>query len=152
MSTIAVRQLLRTLREGIEGTDEGPTYFLDSRASLRQTLSELSAEEASRDVGGNSVAAHAYHIVFAFEAFGAYVRGDRTRRDWNESWRVSTVDPAQWEALQKDVFRGYEELRDAIKNHAEESDDTMGGTVGAVAHLAYHIGAIRQKLAVARTR
>jgi hypothetical protein len=31
------------------------------------------------------------------------------------------------------------------------SEEAAGGAIGAVAHVAYHLGAIRQKVAVART-
>jgi hypothetical protein len=150
MTDIAVKQALRVLKEGLEGPAEGPSYFLDTGAGLRSTLAGLSAEEASRSWGGNSVAAHAHHLVFSFDAFAAYINGDRTQRDWNESWKVNTVDDGAWTKLQEEVVAGYNTLREAIKAHATEGPEAMGSTLAAVTHLAYHIGAIRQKLAAAR--
>lgn len=138
------KQLLAVLAEGMEGPRSELSYFLDSGAGLRQTLAGLSAEEASRDRGGNSVAAHAHHILFSFEAFGAYIRGDRNQRDWNQSWSVSSVSPDAWEKLQEDLAREYTSLREAVRGAAD--DDALRGAVAAVTHLAYHIGAIRQKL------
>ena len=110
-------------------------------------LAKLTPQEASRDVGGNSIAAHAHHILFSFEAFGAFISGDRTKRDWNESWRVSAVDAAAWTQLQSDLGARYEELQRTIETHGNASEAATGGALGAVAHLAYHIGAIRQKMA-----
>lgn len=144
------KQLLAVLAEGFEGPRHELTYFLDSGpdAGLRKTLAALSAEEASRDWGGNSVAAHAQHILFSFEAFGAYIRGDRTQRDWNQSWSVSTVDEESWKKLQDDLGREYSTLRESVRG--AEGDEALRGSLAAVTHLAYHIGAIRQKLAAAR--
>ena len=141
------KQLLAVLAEAWEGPRHSLSYFLDSGpdAGLRKTLSGLSAEEASSAWGGNSVAAHAHHILFSFEAFGAYIRGDRNQRDWNQSWSVSSVSGEEWKKLQEDLGREYATLREAVRGAADE--DALRGAVAAVTHLAYHIGAIRQKLA-----
>ncbi len=146
------KELIATLREGVEGPGDRGAYYLDSGpdAGLRRTLALLSAEEASRAWGGNSVAAHAYHLLFSFEAFAAAIAGDTTSRDWNESWRVSEVDDAQWQKLQQDLLNGYETLRNAIEVDAANGDGGVGTALAATAHLAYHIGAIRQKIAAAR--
>jgi hypothetical protein len=150
MTDIAVKQTLRVLREGLEGPGEGPGYFLDTGGGLRGTLAALSAEEASTPWGGNSVAAHVHHLVFSFDAFGAYIQGDRAQRDWNQSWSVNSVDDAAWTKLQQDLVAGYEALRAAIKAHANEGPEAFGSTLAAVTHFAYHIGAIRQKVAAAK--
>lgn len=146
-------QLLAVLREGWEGPDpaHGFTYFLDRgpEAGLRETLARLSADEASRDVGGNSVAAHAHHLLFSFEAFGAFIGGDRRKRDWNESWRVSDVDENAWAQLQRGLAAQYETLIGLVEQHADEGEAPAGGSIGAIAHFAYHVGAIKQKLGVA---
>lgn len=141
-------QLLAVLREGWEGPAGAWSYFLDRGpdAGLRNTLAKVSASDASREIGGNSIAAHAGHVLFSFDAFGAFIAGDRTRRDWNESWRVSTVDDAAWAKLQSELAARYEELLRAVETHAGTGTEAAGGSVGAVAHLAYHIGAIRQKV------
>ena len=151
MTDTATRQLYAALREGFEGPKDTVSYYLDGGpdAGLRRTLASLSAEEASRDWGGNSVAAHAHHILFSFDAFGAYIAGDPTPRDWNESWAVNTVDAAQWEALQQKLADRYTALKHAFKT-LPDNEKAVGGAVAAVAHLAYHIGAIRQKIAASR--
>jgi hypothetical protein len=142
-------QLLAVLAEGYEGPTHSLTYFLDGGpdAGLRNTLAALTAEEASRTWGGNSVAAHAHHILFSFGAFGAYIGGDRTQRDWNESWSVSTVDDAAWSKLQSDLNTAYADLRTAVESNT--SKGALRGALAAATHLAYHIGAIRQKLVAA---
>lgn len=140
------KQLLAVLAEGYEGPRHSITYFLDSGpdAGLRNTLAGLSAADASREIGGNSVAAHAHHILFSFEAFRAFIEGDRNMRDWNASWSVQSVDEAQWQKLQEDLGREYQSLREAVR--AADGDEALRGSIAAVTHLAYHIGAIRQKM------
>ena len=49
--------------------------------------------------------------------------------------------------LQQDLIRGYESLNHAIEANGDAS---FGTALAAAAHLAYHIGAIRQKIAAAR--
>lgn len=146
MSEIAVNQLVGALREGFEGPSEDFGYFLDADAGLRRTLSQLSAADASREVGGSTVAAHAHHILFSLNAFSKVISGDRSPNDWNESWTVKSVDDGAWTRLQQDLDRGYERLRGAIETRGA---DALDSAVGAVTHLAYHVGAIRQKIAAA---
>lgn len=149
MTDIAIRQLVAALNEGFDGPGKHG-YFLDHGAGLRSTLAALSAENASRDVGGTSIAAHAHHILFGLDAFGAFISGDRSQKDWNESWRVKTVDDTAWQKLQSDLEVGQARLREAIEGNAAKGELEMAGSVGAVAHVAYHVGAIRQKVAALR--
>lgn len=142
-------QLLAVLREGFEGPADDVTYYLDANAGLRSTLAGLTPEEASRNVAGNSVAAHAHHILFSFGAFGDFIAGVDAKHDWNESWRIAEVDGAQWATLQSDLAAGYDALRQRVEN-ADKSGKALGGTLGAITHLAYHVGAIRQKVAALR--
>jgi hypothetical protein len=136
--------LLTLLAEGFEGPQGTRTCFLDGPDSgLRATLAKLSAADASKDVGGNSIAAHAHHLLFGCDAFTAYVRGDWKSRDWNESWRVSTVTDGEWSKLQEDLSQSYKTLYDAVA--AAEGDDQIHGAFVGAAHLIYHLGAIRQK-------
>lgn len=144
------RQLLAVLREGFEGPASDVTYYLDSGAGLRNTLAALTPAQASKDVGGTSVAAHAHHLLFSFGAFGDFIAGENAQHDWNESWRVAEVDDAQWAKLQSDLANGYDALRERIDTHSANGPKALGGTLGAITHLAYHVGAIRQKVAALR--
>src|SRR5262249_7270649 len=90
---------------------------------------------------------HVHHIVFGLNASAAWIRGDRTKHDWQQSWRVKGVDEAGWAELLRQLRAGYADLREAIEKQGVSSSDAFGGAVGAVAHVAYHLGAIRQKMA-----
>lgn len=145
-------QLLAVLAEAFEGPGEKWSYFTDHgpEAGLFGTLEKLSAAEASRPVGGTSVAAHAHHVSFGLDAASAWIRGDQTSRDWSESWRVSAVDERAWSGLKEQLRERHGELRRAIESHAFSGVEAMGGALGAIAHAAYHLGAIRQKIVGSR--
>ena len=89
-----------------------------------------------------------YHTVFAMDASAGWIRGDRARLDWKSSWSVKEVDPAAWTALNARLRASYKALRSAIEDKGRVSEESIGGAVGAAAHAAYHLGAIRQKLTV----
>ena len=149
---VAVGEILAVLREAFEGPSPSWGYFTDHgpEAGLLGTLAKLSAAEASRPAGGTSIAAHVYHVIFGLEVSFASVQGDHAPRDWRESWRVSTVTEKDWSRLQEDLREKYDELRQAISSHASASAPCLGEAIGAVAHVAYHLGAVRQKVANAR--
>src|SRR5262245_59470029 len=148
----AVTQLQAVLGEALEGPKKDWSYFTDSgrESGLLGTLDRLSATEASRVSGDTSIAAHAYHASFALDASAAWIRGDRSKYDWPQSWSVSTVDEPAWRRLREDLRGRYTSLRDSIEAHSRENLDAFGGAIGALAHAAYHLGAIRQKVAWSR--
>jgi hypothetical protein len=148
----AVRQLLSVLREAGEGPSGPSTYFIDNKpdAGLMGALGSISAAEASRIWGDTSIAAHAHHIAFAMADSAAILEGNRTPPDWKESWSVTSVDDAGWKGLVARVGREYQRLRRALESRAGSSGELFGDAVGATAHVAYHLGAIRQKIAALR--
>ncbi len=145
----AVSQVQAVLGEALEGPQHSWSYFTDSgpESGLFGTLDRLSAADASRVSAGSSIAAHAYHASFALDASAAWIRGDRSKHDWPASWSVSTVDEPAWRRVRDDLRGRYAALREAIESHARESSEAFGGAVAALAHAAYHLGAIRQKAA-----
>ena len=144
------RQLLAVLKEAFEGSSESWTYFTDRGAAYADTLGELSAAEASRPLGGTTIAAHVHHVIFGLDVCAAWVAGDRRIADWKESWAVSEVDEAAWVDLSEDLRRAYLSFRDTVSRHALDDEIAFGVAVGTAAHLAAHLGAIRQKLQFAR--
>ena len=148
----AVSQLVAVLSEAFEGPSAKWSYFTDAgrESGLLGTLEKLDAEEASRPVGETTIAAHAHHVAFGLEASAAWIRGDRAAREWQESWSVVTVNEESWNRLQQRLRAKYEDLRGALRDDAAASAESMGVAIGALAHAAYHLGSIRQKLAAAR--
>ena len=141
------------LRETFEGPAGPSTYYIDNdpKGGLFATLDGLSAAEASRPSGrgGATIAGHAFHVGFHVEVSAAELSGDKEPRDWRRSWAVTAVDEAGWTDLRSRLRRQYEDLVRAIEAAPSESRDALATAIGAVAHAAYHLGAIRQRIAAA---
>jgi hypothetical protein len=143
--------LLAVLREACEGGVPGEgTAFLDGTRDgvnngLFATLDRLTAEQASdASVLGLSVAAHAAHTAYHMEVVVRWESGDRGPFDWAGSFAPAQVDNAQWAATRMRARTAYEALVAYIGEAPEWDADTTAGFVGATAHVAYHLGAIRQ--------
>ena len=141
--------LLAALKEGLDGPGKWG-FFSDSggEAGLAKTLKSLSASEASRVTGGTSIAGHAYHLVFSLNATVLYMNGDRTPQDWAQSWSVVSVTEPTWKKLQDDLTAGFEEMKKAVETLAKTGFVPAGLAVGAPTHVAYHLGAMRQNVAI----
>jgi hypothetical protein len=59
---------------------------------------------------------------------------------------VSTVDDVEWAAFRARLRDEYEQLLVAVTTLAQWDEDALGMAMGAIAHTAYHLGAIRQRL------
>jgi hypothetical protein len=149
---VVTRQLLAVLAEAFDGPAQKWSYFTDhgAEAGLLGTLARVTAADASRVWNGSTIAAHANHVRFALAASAAWIAGDRNSRDWSESWRLSVVDDEAWKRLKEEIRIGHGDLRRAIESQGVSSAEAMGSAVAAVAHAAYHLGAIRQKVVAAR--
>jgi hypothetical protein len=143
------RQLMALLREGVEGPRERWSYFTDHGASagFLGTLKEWNAVQVSRpgEGGTATVAAHVHHVIFGMEASMAFIRGDRTPRNWGESWDVTAVDPSTWATMKERLREVYTLLLQTLQEADLTTDEAFGGAVAAIAHVAYHLGAIRQR-------
>lgn len=149
--TFLIPQLRGVLKEAFEGGQGSWTYFIDNRpgTGMLGTLDAVSAAQASQPsgAGDSTIAAHLHHVCFALNEASSFIRGDHSPRDWSASWKVKTVDEAAWADLKARARREYEELMLAVASDALTSEMAFGGTIGVIAHMAYHLGAIRQKAA-----
>jgi hypothetical protein len=63
---------------------------------------------------------------------------------WDEAWKLSSVDTAMWNeirgGLRAEAYRWLNELR----TPREVAPAELTGMIASIAHLAYHLGAIRQ--------
>ena len=143
-----VEQVLGVLAEAFEGPHESWSYFTDTGrdGGLFGTLDRLDARTASRRLGRTSIAAHVNHVTFGLHASARWIEGDRTTHSLAESWTVSTVDDREWHRVREQLRAAYTDMRRVIEIFAMESEEAMAGAVGALAHAAYHLGAIRQKV------
>ena len=147
----ATNQLLAVLKETIEGPGEAGSFFLDKNTGLLQTLETLGLNElglerafASAAPGRPSIAAHVKHTSFHIHAICAWPRGDHSRRDWPSSFVLENHDAQTWMALLEELKFEYADFQSVIREFASENDEALGGAVGGIVHVAYHLGAIRQ--------
>ena len=151
----AVSGILDILREAALGGHPGQgTAFLDGTKAdgsgnhgLLATLDALSAAQASREVLGSTVAAHAAHTAYHLEVIVRWERdGDRGPFDWKGSFEPAQVDDTGWEAARERLRAAYDALVTFARTWEDRPADgeVTGGLSGAVAHVAYHLGAIRQ--------
>jgi len=143
--------LLLVLEETFESVQG---IYLDRGTSVFETLSTISAEEASRPTARTcaSLAAHVEHMAFYIETILKFIRGEQPEADWNEIWgRVEAVTPKEWEASQHRLKAALGQVKSLIENTDEwRSSDEIAGAIGLVAHNAYHLGEIRQALCALR--
>jgi hypothetical protein len=148
---VTVGLLTRMLREAFEGPPGPWTYFTDTApgTGVLATLGGLSAAAASRPGGpaGTTIAGHVQHLISSVALSAQGLRGESASRDRSHSWTVSAVDDAGWAALRARLREEYDRLVVAVEMHARWDEDALGVAMGAVAHTAYHLGAIRQRLA-----
>jgi hypothetical protein len=143
--------LTTLLRETFEGPSGPSTYYIDNDpgAGLFGAIAALTPAQASAapSPGAATIAGHVHHIAFHVEMSSAWMRGDRADRDWKQSWAVREVDAQAWERVRRDVRAKYEGLLRAIETEPSAKAEALATSIGAVAHAAYHLGAIRQRIA-----
>ena len=147
-----VAMLLANLREACEGpVDPDNAWFnSDKNRGLIGALANIDAAAASHapTPGAKTIAAHVAHAAFHLKASAAWLGGNRAAASWKTTWDPPTVDRADWIALQQLLRRCYDDTAVAITQVQTWTTDELGGAIGAVAHAAYHLGAIRQIIRV----
>ncbi|HEX2205090.1 MAG TPA: DinB family protein, partial [Longimicrobium sp.] len=147
---VVLRSILTLLAEGFEGPEDPKhTWFVNNEAGcgVFGTLDRLSAAEASREPGPgrSTAAAHAEHLRFSLDLYTRFVRGEKVRVDWAESWETQTVDAARWDTLRAGLRREYDAFVRAVGELADPVPPlVLTGLMGCGAHTAYHLGALRQ--------
>ena len=133
------------IRETFEGSPEGqPSAYLDRTVGFFNTLDALTADQASADHFGTTIAAQTEHAKFYLDKMCDFLHGRTEQVKWDDSWLIETVNDAEWTALRGSVRRTYENTMVCLAELKESSEMKLGISIGLVAHSAYHLGAIRQ--------
>jgi hypothetical protein len=140
--------LTTLLRELIEGPPANEAYMLNAGdAGLLRSLDTLSADQASAGVGGGaSIAAHVDHLRYGLSLMNRWSEGENpfAQADWSASWKKASVSEPEWQEL-KIALRGEaNRWLNALRAPRDVTHVELNGIVGSIAHLAYHLGAIRQ--------
>lgn len=150
MDTTALAPVLGLLfGELVDGAQPRNNFMLNGGdVGLLRSLDQLSAEAASRSVHeGGTVAAHAEHVRYGLSLMNQWARdGGNPFADarWDDAWKMSAVDAAQWDSIRQGLREQAEAWRVVLATPREANRVELAGLVSSIAHLAYHLGAIRQ--------
>jgi hypothetical protein len=142
--------LASVLDELVHGSPDlgARTYVLNQGdAGLLASLERLTAAAASTARGGASIVAHVDHLRYGLSLLNLWARGEAPpwpAMDWTASWRRDVVSEGEWRALRDALRREAEAWAGALRAPREVTEVEAGWMAGSVAHLAYHMGAIRQ--------
>lgn len=134
-----------------ETFDNVQGYYLDGGTSMFETLTTISAEEASIPVGGQcaTLAAQVTHVSFYLEVLEKSVRTQQFEKaDWDKIWRETTaVSSQEWQSIQANLRESYNRIKQLIHDTPEwQNEMQIGGAIATIVHTAYHLGEIRQAL------
>ena len=149
MNTRDLGSTLPTLfAELIDGAPKSEAYMLNrGDPGLLRSLDKLSATAASAPTPhGSSIAAHVEHLRYGLSLMNRWAAGEKPfdDADWTASWRKTRVYAAQWKQLREEFADEAHRWLESLKNPREIDQSELNSVVGSVAHLAYHVGAIRQ--------
>ena len=145
--------LFSELTDGAPGG--GGAFILNSGdAGLLRSLDALGADDASSSVhGGATIAAHAQHVRYGLSLMNRWAsEGGNPFADakWDEAWRTSRVNDAEWSEIRSGLRDETHRWLAALGAPREVRGIELSGMIASIAHLAYHLGAIRQIAAGAR--
>jgi hypothetical protein len=157
MQTNEISGCLATLfSELVDGAKTGGGAFVlnSGDAGLLASLDKLSAVDASRSVhGGATIAAHAQHVRYGLSLMNRWASegGDPfADAKWDEAWKTSVVDDSHWSEIRDGLRDEAHRWLRALGAPREVGAVELSGMIASVAHLAYHLGAMRQIAASAR--
>ena len=151
MDTNRTTRALTTLfSELVDGAPTGGDAFIlnSGDVGLLRSLDKLSAQDASQSVnGGATIAAHAQHVRYGLSLMNRWAaEGGNPFADakWDEAWKLSTVDEAAWREIRDGLAAELRHWRTVLETPRDLRGIELAGMIASVAHLAYHLGAIRQ--------
>lgn len=141
--------LATLLRELVHGAPPDWGYILNhGDIGLLRSLDAISAEQASAPApaGGSSIAAHVDHLRYGLELLNRWSEGEDpfANADYGLSWTRGTVSQDEWLARRASLAREIAKWERVVAEPRDMSQVELNGVVASVAHLAYHLGAIRQ--------
>ena len=143
-------ELARLFSELIDGAAQsGDAFVLNSGdRGLLRSLDLLSADDASNAVnGGATIAAHARHLQYGLSLMNRWAdEGGNPFADatWDEAWKTARVDEHTWRDIRTGLRAEASRWRGALGTPRSVEPAMFTGMLASIAHVAYHLGAIRQ--------
>ena len=142
--------LSRLFSELVDGTNgRGGGFVLNTGdIGLLRSLDALSAADASHSVhDGATIAAHAQHLRYGLSLMNRWAgEGGNPFADakWDDAWQVSEVDADAWKEIRDGLGDEAHRWLEALGSPREVAGVELTGMISSIAHLAYHLGAVRQ--------
>ena len=155
--SIFLGALSKLLAEIFNGPPGDEAYLLNpGDPGLLRQLDTISAATASaRPISGKAtIAAHVDHVCYGLALLNRWAAGEANpwaTADWNASWNRAAVSEEQWNDLRKSLRHEADTWRKAVAARNEWDEISAAGALSSAAHTAYHLGAIRQMLAAAKS-
>lgn len=134
--------------ELVTGAPKDGAYILNAGdEGLLRSLDKLTAQAASAlTPTGSSIAAHVDHLRYGLSLMNRWSAGEHPfgSADWSASWKKTTVSDDEWKARRAELREEATRWLDALRTPRDVQPLELNGIVGSIAHLAYHLGAIRQ--------
>jgi len=142
--------LSRLFSELVDGAQRpGEAFMLNSGdAGLLRSLDRLSAAAASHSVnGGATIAAHTRHLQYDLSLMNRWAAqgGDPFSDPISaEAWKTTVVDAHEWDEIRGGLRKEAQQWMQTLGSPRDVSEPDLAGMIASIAHLAYHLGAIRQ--------
>ena len=147
--------LARLFSELVDGTIRSGAFVLNSGdVGLLRSLDSISARDASRSVNdGATIAAHAQHLRYGLSLMNRWGRegGDPfADATWDKAWSTRDVEAPAWAEIRNGLREEAQRWLEILNSPREVADVELTGMIASIAHLAYHLGAVRQISKTAR--
>jgi hypothetical protein len=144
----AARTLSQLFSELVHGVTGSGFTLNTGDIGLLRSLDTLSARDASRSTNaGATIAAHAQHVRYGLSLMNHWgLEGGNpfANAKWDEAWKITAVDDAQWREIREGLADEARRWLQVLKTPRDVHGIEFTGMVSSIAHLAYHLGAIRQ--------
>jgi hypothetical protein len=151
MQTTEIAPVLAHLfSELVDGvTDSRGGFMLNTGdVGLLRSLERLSASDASASVhDGATIAAHVRHVQFGLSLMNRWAReggNPFANAAWDDAWKTTSVTEAEWKSIRGGLAEQTGHWVEVLRAPREAGLAELNGLVGSIAHVAYHLGAIRQ--------
>jgi hypothetical protein len=134
--------------ELVAGAPASGGYMLNpGDAGLLRSLDKVPAAAASAVTPtGSSIAAHVDHLRYGLSLMNRWSAGENPFKDadWSASWKKTAVSETEWQTLRSELRLEADRWLNTLRTAREVQEIELNGMIGSIAHLAYHLGAIRQ--------
>ena len=139
----------RLFAELVAGAPKDGAFILNSGdPGFLKSIDRLTAADASRSSHeGATIAAHVQHVRYGLSLMNQWAdEGGDPFADatWDAAWKISAVDDAQWAEIRAGLRAEAERWERVLDGPAPTEKLAQLGYISSVAHVAYHLGAIRQ--------